>query len=63
MHRYHRMHGSFGKGAKTWAAVMEADRARLGVVIAGAAAALAVGVLLGRASHRIVTERTQGRPR
>ena len=63
VHRYHRMHGSFGKGAKTWAAVMEADRARLGVVIAGAAAALAVGVLLGRASHRIVTERTQVRPR
>jgi short-subunit dehydrogenase len=50
VHEYHRTRGSFGKKAKTWAAVMEADRARLGIVLAGTAAALGLGFLIGRAA-------------
>jgi len=49
VHRYHRTHGSFDAEAKSWAAVIEADRARLGIVAAGTAAAVGVGFLIGRA--------------
>jgi NAD(P)-dependent dehydrogenase (short-subunit alcohol dehydrogenase family) len=61
--RYHRTHGAFGEQAKRWAVTLDADRARLGVVAAGTIATLCLGFLVGRATQRFVTERTQRRIR
>jgi hypothetical protein len=63
VHRYHRTRGSFGQHAKSRAAVIEADCARAGIILAGAAAAVGVGVLLGRASARRAGERARTRAR
>lgn len=68
--QYHRTHGSFGAKASTWAAVVEADRARLAVIAAGTVATIGLGYLLGRAAmarrvrrvtRRVVPHDTQRR--
>ena len=61
--RYHRTRGSFSTKAKRWAVTLDADRARLGVVAAGTVATLGLGLLLGRATQRFGTERTERRVR
>jgi hypothetical protein len=61
--RYHRTHGSFGKQAKRRAVTVNADHARFGVIVAGTAATLGLGFMVGRAAQRFVTERTQRRVR
>jgi hypothetical protein len=50
VHRYHRTHGSFDAKASEWAAVVDADRARLAVVAAGTVATIGLGYLIGRAA-------------
>jgi len=61
--RYHRTRGAFGDKAKRWAVTLDADRMRFGVVAAGAAVTLGLGLLIGKAAERFVTERTQRRIR
>lgn len=48
VHRYHKTHGSFGDGARSWAPVFPTQATRLAVLAAGAAATVGIGYLLGR---------------
>jgi NAD(P)-dependent dehydrogenase (short-subunit alcohol dehydrogenase family) len=52
VHAYHRMHGSFGKNASTWAPALPAQTTRLAVLAAGTAATIGLGFLLGRTTAR-----------